>query len=87
MISIRFILCRAILLAAFCHLFLLAAGARAGQIGDSKSLKNLMTGETIDGQTPPPPRGGRRQNDGSESRIAFKVHLLPHSYCVFRLEK
>ena len=56
-------------------------------IGDAKSLKNLMTGETIDGQTPPPPRGGRRQNDGSESRIAFKVHLLPHSYCVFRLEK
>jgi len=48
-------------------------------------LKNLVTGETIAGQTPAPDFGlSRRGND--ESRVSFSVHLLPHSYAVFAAE-
>jgi hypothetical protein len=53
-------------------------------LGNSARLKNLITGETIDGQSPP--RRRNWQAETSESRVAFTVHLPPHSYAVFALD-
>jgi hypothetical protein len=55
--------------------------------GDATKLENLVTGETIDGQLPPPQRGWNRQNDPAGERVAFTVHLPPHSYAAFAVEK
>jgi hypothetical protein len=49
-------------------------------------LKNLVTGETIEGQLPPP-RGWNSRNQTGEDRVVFKIHLAPHSYAVFAVEK
>lgn len=43
-------------------------------------LKNLVSGDDLDGQ----PRKG---NNADEKRAAFKIHLPPHSYEVFRMER
>ena len=53
--------------------------------GDFTRLKNLVTGEEINGQTPIPGLGRWRNTE--ESRVSFNVHLLPHSYAVFAAEK
>jgi len=54
--------------------------------GNFKHLKNLVTGETLDGQMPAEtPWSRRRGQDDEENRISFKVHLLPHSYEVFKI--
>jgi hypothetical protein len=53
--------------------------------GNFTRLKNLVTGEVINGQSPTQSRG--RWRDNEESRMSFNVHLLPHSYSVFAAEK
>jgi hypothetical protein len=56
--------------------------------GDYTKLRNLVTGQEIAGQAPEPPMslGGRRPAP-IENRESFNVHLLPHSYEVFEMEK
>ncbi len=53
--------------------------------GKFMHLKNLVTGEVINGQAPA--QGGGRWRDAMESRVSFNVHLPPHSYAVFAAEK
>ena len=48
-------------------------------------LKNIVTGDELDGQSPFLPRWSR--DAGYEKRVSFKVHLLPHSYEVFQEEE
>lgn len=48
-------------------------------------LKNVVTGEELDGSAPLP--GHWRNQDVDERRVSFNVHLLPHSYEVFAMEK
>jgi len=55
--------------------------------GSFSKLKNLVTGEILQGQLPPPTRRWRQQNDTAESRVSFTVHLPPHSYAVYVAEK
>jgi hypothetical protein len=57
-------------------------------LGDYTKLRNLVTGEEIAGEAPEQPAffGGRRPAF-VEYRESFNVHLLPHSYQVFELEK
>ncbi len=55
-------------------------------LGNFMHLKNLVTGETLEGQLPP--RRPRWQHqDSDETRVSFTAHLLPHSYEVFQMEK
>lgn len=55
--------------------------------GDYTKLRNLVTGEEIVGQAPEELQGfGRRQSVG-EDRESFSVHLRPHSYEAFEMEK
>lgn len=53
--------------------------------GNVTELKNLMTGDDLDGQVSSLPRW-RRDGD-YEERTSFKVHLLPHSYEVFGMQE
>jgi len=55
--------------------------------GNSTKLKNLVTGGMLEGQLPPPRRGWNSRNETTEERGTFKVHLQPHSYAVFAVEK
>jgi hypothetical protein len=50
-------------------------------------LRNLVTGEVIDGRVPEQPQGFGRRPQFVENRESFNVHLPPHSYCVFAAEK
>ncbi len=50
-------------------------------------LRNLVTGETIDGRLPEQPQNPGRRPQFVEKRETFDVHLLPHSYEVFAAEK
>jgi hypothetical protein len=54
--------------------------------GHSTKLKNLVTGEIIDGQLPPPVNRWPRRNEDDGNRVSFTAHLLPHSYAVFAVE-
>jgi hypothetical protein len=47
-------------------------------------LKNLVTGETLEGKLPPRRRNERNEN--IEERVSFSAHLPPHSYVVVALE-
>ena len=53
--------------------------------GNVTALKNLVNGDDLDGQVSSLPRW--RQDAGYEQRVSFKVHLPPHSYEVFEVEK
>ena len=55
--------------------------------GNSTKLKNLVTGETLAGRLPPPQHDWNRRNNPAEDRVAFKVHILPHTYQVFAVDK
>ncbi len=56
--------------------------------GDFTKLRNLVTGEEIAGRKPERPTGlGPRRQMPVENREAFNVHLLPHSYEVFEMER
>ena len=48
-------------------------------------LRNLLTDTVVEGRAAPPPAGGRQQVD--EPRVTFDLHLMPHSYAVFAVEK
>ena len=56
--------------------------------GNFTHLKNLVTGETLDGQMQTETRWQQRRNkqNDDESRVSFSVHLPPHSYAVFAPE-
>ncbi|MGH8024535.1 MAG: hypothetical protein ACRED1_13185 [Limisphaerales bacterium] len=55
--------------------------------GGFTRLKNLVTGETLVGGLPEHPRRRHSADRGSDPRTAFTVHLMPHSYQVFEMEK
>jgi len=62
-----------------------AAEVKVSTTGHAIMLTNLVTGETVKGQLPAPPRTWRERNNPPEQRTAFKIHLEPHSYAVFAL--
>ena len=62
--------------------------AKVSLTGDFTKLRNLVTGEVINGQKPEPPKNPMRNRQSwNENRVSFYVHLLPHSYSVFAAEK
>jgi hypothetical protein len=62
------------------------ADVKISVMGNSTNLKNLVTGETLEGKLPPP-HGWNWRNENIEDRVVFTVHLPPHSYAVFGTEK
>lgn len=64
-----------------------ATDVKISATGNPATLKNLVTGETIQGQLPPPLPRWMHKDDAAENRISFTVHLPPHSYAVFAVEK
>jgi hypothetical protein len=62
-----------------------AADVKISTLGNGTTLKNLVTGETLEGKLPPP-HGWYWQNENNEDRVSFNTHLLPHSYAVFALQ-
>jgi hypothetical protein len=65
------------------------ADARLSLLGAFTKLRNLETGEIIEGRAEDQGAGGRRGGfrGGGERRVSFSVHLLPHSYAAFAAEK
>jgi hypothetical protein len=63
-----------------------AADVKVSTLGNSTKLKNLVTGEMLECQLPQP-RGWHWQNGTLEERVSFSVHLPPHSYAVFTMDK
>jgi len=61
------------------------AQVKISTLGNSTRLKNLVTGETLEGKLPPP-HGWNWRNETIEDRVSFSLHLPPHSYVVFALE-
>jgi hypothetical protein len=59
-----------------------ATDVKMSLTGNDTKLKNLVTGEILEGRLPPPERGWNRQNI-AEPRVSFTVHLPPHSYAAF----
>lgn len=62
-----------------------ASDVKISTLGNSTKLKNLVTGETLEGKLPPP-HGWNWRNENVEDRVSFTAHLPPHSYAVFTLE-
>ncbi|HEY5042628.1 MAG TPA: hypothetical protein VIK53_11555 [Verrucomicrobiae bacterium] len=62
-----------------------AADVKISTLGNATKLKNLVTGETLEGQLAQ--RGRFRRNDATEDRVSFTAHLQPHSYAVFTTDK
>jgi hypothetical protein len=60
-----------------------AVDVKVGTLGRKARLRDLVTGETIDGTAPAKAKFSRR--DESEHRATFEVHLEPHSYRAFEL--
>ncbi len=54
--------------------------------GGPVRLRNLVTGEVLSGQVPPPANFWLRR-PGGEKRTEFHMPVLPHSYLVFAAEK
>jgi hypothetical protein len=63
-----------------------AADVKISTLGSATRLKNLVTGETLDGKLPPP-HGWNWRNENIEDRVSFSTHLPPHSYAVFTMDK
>ena len=61
------------------------ADVKISLLGNSTKLKNVVTGEILDGKLPPP-HGWNWRNENIEDRVSFSVHLPPHSYAVFARE-
>jgi hypothetical protein len=59
-----------------------AADVKISTLANSTKLKNLVTGEMLEGRRPPP-RGWNSRNENAEERVSFSVHLPPHSYAGF----
>jgi hypothetical protein len=62
-----------------------AVDVKVSVTGDAKKLRNLVTGEIVEGHEPPPPQWRWRRPD-EEKRVVFDLHLLPHSYAPFVAE-
>jgi hypothetical protein len=62
-----------------------AADVKISTLGNSTRLKNLVTGETLEGRLPPSRRGWNRGDESTEDRVSFTLHLPPHSYAAFEL--
>ena len=62
-----------------------AADVKISTLDKTTKLKNLVTGETLEGKLPPP-HGWNWQNENIEDRVSFTAHLPPHSYAVFAHE-
>jgi len=63
-----------------------ATDAKISVLRNFTHLKNLVTGETMNGNPPPErPRWQRRNDD--EERVSFSLHLEPHSYQVLKVEE
>ena len=63
-----------------------AADVKISTLGNATKLKNIVTGEMIEGKLPPP-HGWNWRNENLEDRVSFSTHLPPHSYAVFALER
>jgi len=63
-----------------------AADVKISTLENSTTLKNLVTGETLKGKSPPPHNWNWR-NENLEDRVTFNTQLPPHSYAVFAKEK
>jgi len=61
------------------------ADVRISTLGKSTKLKNLLTGEILEGKRPAP-RNWNWRAEAVEDRASFPAHILPHSYAVFTLE-
>lgn len=55
-------------------------------LGNSCMLKNLVTGETFGGKSLTSMLR-ETQRESIENRASFRIHLMPHSYAVFAVEK
>jgi hypothetical protein len=64
-----------------------AADVNISTSGNSEHLKNLVTGENLEEQEPAQSSRQNRGQNEMERRVSFKVHLPPHSYKVFAIEK
>ena len=62
------------------------ADAKISTLGNATKLKNLVTGEILEGRSSLPQRGFNRRGDTAENRVSFTAHLPPHSYAVFAPE-
>jgi len=62
-----------------------AADVKVSVSAGFAKLRNLLTDTVVEGRAAPPPAGGRQQAD--EPRVTFDLHLMPHSYAVFAVEK
>ncbi len=62
------------------------ADAKISTLGNSTRLKNLVTGEIIEGRSPQSQFGRFRRGETMENRVSFTAHLPPHSYAVFAPE-
>jgi hypothetical protein len=63
-----------------------ATDVKVSVTGNTTVLNNLVTGETLAGQLPPPRHREDWQNTATEDRedrTSFTVHLPPHSYAIF----
>lgn len=60
-----------------------AADVKISTLEHATRLKNLVSGETIEGKIPTLPHGWNWRNETIEARVTFTVHLQPHSYTVF----
>jgi hypothetical protein len=60
------------------------ADVKVSVAGDATKLRNLVTDAVLSGRPPAPPGPMNRQQ---EPRTSFDVHLPPHSYGVFAVEK
>jgi hypothetical protein len=61
------------------------ADVKISVAGDFTHLKNLVTGDEIDGRPPAPARWARDNAD--DRKVSFQVQIPPHSYEVFEIEK
>ncbi len=62
------------------------ADVQVSVTGNITKLKNLVTGQTIEGRLPAAPPDRELRNNPGEPRVSFKVHLLPHSFAAFAEE-
>ncbi|HUZ08179.1 MAG TPA: hypothetical protein VMV89_11920, partial [Candidatus Paceibacterota bacterium] len=62
------------------------ANVKISTLGNATQLKNLVTGEILEGRSSSPQRGRFRRNENTEDRVSFSVQFPPHSYAVFSTE-
>jgi hypothetical protein len=64
-----------------------AADVKISTLGNGTTLKNFVTGETLEGKLPPPHRPWDWNRETTERRACFTTRLPPHSYAVFATDK